>query len=117
MADGEESAIGDYLADLALRRKQEFARLTKLFALMAEKGYISNPEHLKDVAGHKPLYEFKAHGPRVYCLLHENRVVLLEGDIKTSDKSRSRNMRSIERAERKAALYLEAAKKGSITIR
>lgn len=117
-AEDGKAPVADYLVELGKSRPAEFRRLQALFERIAETGRIINAEHFKDVEGHKPLFEFKARGPRIYCFFDgSNLLILAEGDIKTSDKSKSGNKSAIERAERRADLYWQEKKAGRLEVR
>ena len=116
---GEDDSIPveEFLRDLNKSRPDDFNRLGVLFRRMIEVGKITNQEHFKDVEGHKPLFEFKGRGVRIYCFFDGSDVILLEGDIKKSDKSKDRNRQSIARAERRVELYRQEKATGRLEVR
>lgn len=116
-ADGEDIPVGDFLQQLATTNPNQFKRVGALFNRMAEAGRITNSESFKDVEGHKPLFEFKAHQVRIYCFYDEMKLILVEGDIKKSDKSKDRNRQSILRAQRRAEDYWQEKRAGRVEVK
>ena len=117
---GEEGHIpvDEFLRELGKSRHEDFNRLGALFRKMVEVGKITNTEHFKDVEGHKPLFEFKGRGVRVYCFREGERWILVEGDDdKKSDSSKNRNKKCIARAERRCEQYLREKSAGRLEVR
>ncbi|MGI6296021.1 MAG: hypothetical protein ACOX3G_08015 [Armatimonadota bacterium] len=115
--DGEQYPVGDFLQELAKSRSKEFKRVTALFDKMASTGKIVNQEQFKDVEGHKPLFEFKAYDVRIFCFFDERGLILVEGDIKKSNKSKDRNRQAIARAQQRFELYQMDKKAGRVEER
>lgn len=109
--------VDDFLQKLAKSRAKEFKRVIKLFDKMASEGKIINQEQFKDVEGHKPLSEFKAYDVRIFCFFDERKLILVEGDIKKSSKSKDRNRQAIARAQQRCELYLSEKKAGRVEER
>ena len=110
--------VDEFLFELGKSRHGDFNRLGVLFKKMIEVGKITNKEHFKDVEGHKPLFEFKGHGVRVYCFRDGVDWILVEGDDdKKSDKSKNRNKKCISRAEKRCELYWREKSAGRLEVR
>ena len=116
-ADGQDVPVSDFLQELGKSSPNEFKRVRALLNRMAEAGKITNPENFKHVAGHKPLFEFKAGYVRIYCFFDEAKLILVEGDIKKSNKSKNRNRQSITRAQRRAEEYWQEKKTGKVEVK
>jgi hypothetical protein len=116
-AENEKIPVGEFLNDLRKSRPRDAIKLVSLFDKAAGLERITNPEHFKDIEGHKPLWEFKAHGVRIYCFFDGPDIILVEGDFKKSDKSSASNRQAIARAEQRAHLYQEEKKANRVEVR
>lgn len=116
-ADGDDVPVRSFLLELGKSRPNELKRLRVLFNRMAEVGKIINEYQFKDVDGHKPLYEFKANDVRIFCFFDDKKLILVEGDIKKSDKSKDRNRQSIVRAQERARQYKEEKEAGRVEVK
>ncbi|MDO8586361.1 MAG: hypothetical protein Q7T82_04915 [Armatimonadota bacterium] len=115
--ENDSIPVDKFLRDLSKSRPDDLKRLYALFKKMLDVGRITNSEHFKDVEGHKPLFEFKAHGVRVYCFFDGSDVILVEGDFKKTNKSSAQNRQAIARAENRAAAYWREKKSGRLEMR
>lgn len=115
-ANNEKIPVGEFLKDLRKSRPKDAFKLVSLFDKAAGLERITNPEHFKAVEGHKPLFEFKAHGVRIYCFFDGRDIILVEGDFKKTDKSSAGNKQSIARAGERARLYWEDKKANRVEV-
>ncbi|MCA0394810.1 MAG: type II toxin-antitoxin system RelE/ParE family toxin [Proteobacteria bacterium] len=76
----------EFLGALSSKDRQ---RVDSLFALIGERGSISNKEHFKKLEGTEGIFEFKRFQVRLLCFFAKGspaRLVITHGVIKKSDK-------------------------------
>jgi len=117
MGRGWKSPVGEFICDLRKSRIDAFNRLLALFRKIVEQGRIVNETQFKDIKGHKPLYEFKPHGVRIYCFFDgKDRLILVDGDFKKTNKSSVSNIAAIARAEGRVKLYWTEKEAGRLEV-
>ena len=109
--EGGRSPVQDFLESL------QQADLDKMMARMqryAEQGRLINPEHFKRLKGYSNLYEFKTFRVRVFCFLDEDRMVLVEGCFKRSEKVIAPVKAAMDRADARKRAYFDQKREGLV---